>query len=167
MLKLSRNNQHIKLFGVPPNTLPLVIYIGIFCYWVLLHYNMSFKTIAGGFNGDFWWYGPRSEDRELKKTNLPKLSCGFKSHNQNSWENVDLTQGNSLQTILTGFSCWPDRKWMNFLMSTLAPTMNEGSIWLAWESELSGHKIKQNFVIKLHSCQHVCVKSTNHYVGNY
>ena len=33
------------MFGVPPNTLPLVIYIGIFCYWVLLHYNMSFKTL--------------------------------------------------------------------------------------------------------------------------
>ena len=29
MLKLSRNNQNIKMFGVPPNTLPLVIYIGI------------------------------------------------------------------------------------------------------------------------------------------
>ena len=27
------------MFGVPPNTLPLVIYIGMFCYWVLLHYN--------------------------------------------------------------------------------------------------------------------------------
>ena len=51
------------MFGVPPNTLPLVIYIGIFCYWVLLDYNMSFKTIAGGFNGAFWWYGPRSEDQ--------------------------------------------------------------------------------------------------------
>ena len=38
------------MFGVPPNTLPLVIYIGMFCYWVLLQYNMSFKTIAGGFN---------------------------------------------------------------------------------------------------------------------
>ena len=52
------------MFGVPPNTLPLVIYIGIFCYWVLLHYTMSFKTIAGGFNGAFWWYGPLSEDQE-------------------------------------------------------------------------------------------------------
>ena len=30
------------------------LYIGIFCYWVLLHYNMSFKTVAGGFNGAFW-----------------------------------------------------------------------------------------------------------------
>ena len=55
------------MFGVPPNTLPLVIYIGIFCYWVLLHYNMSFKTIAGGFNGALWWYGPLSEDREKFK----------------------------------------------------------------------------------------------------
>ena len=34
------------MFGVLPNTLPLVIYIEIFCYWVLLHYNMSLKTIA-------------------------------------------------------------------------------------------------------------------------
>ena len=25
---------------------------------------MSFKTIAGGFNRAFWWYGPLSEDRE-------------------------------------------------------------------------------------------------------
>ena len=52
------------MLGVTLNTLPLVIYIGIFCYWVLLHYNMSFKTIAGGFNGAFWLYGPLSEDRE-------------------------------------------------------------------------------------------------------
>ena len=42
------------MLGVPPNTLTLVIIcIGIFCYWVLVHYNMSFKTIAGGFNGAF------------------------------------------------------------------------------------------------------------------
>ena len=34
MLKLSRNNHNIKMLGVPPNTLPLVIYIGLFCYWV-------------------------------------------------------------------------------------------------------------------------------------
>ena len=25
---------------------------------------MSFKTIAGGINGAFWWYGSLSEDRE-------------------------------------------------------------------------------------------------------
>ena len=67
ILKLSRNNQNIELLGVPPNTLPLVIYIEIFCYWVLLHYNVSFKTIASGFNGAFWWYGPLSEDREKFK----------------------------------------------------------------------------------------------------
>ena len=46
------------MFGVPPNTLTLVIYIGMFGYWILLHYNMLFKTIAGGFNG------PLSEDQE-------------------------------------------------------------------------------------------------------
>ena len=42
MLKLSRNSQNIKMFGVPQNTRPLIIYIGM--------YNMSLKTIAGGFN---------------------------------------------------------------------------------------------------------------------
>ena len=25
----------------------------------------SFKTIAGGFNGAFWWYDPLSEDRDI------------------------------------------------------------------------------------------------------
>ena len=69
------------MFGVPPNTLPLVIYIGIFCYRVLLHYNMSFKTIAGGFNGAFWWYGPLSEDREnfkeIYQNYLVALSLGW------------------------------------------------------------------------------------------
>ena len=44
---------------------------------------MSFKTIAGGFNGAFWWYGPLSEDREKNLTNLPKLSCGFISARKN------------------------------------------------------------------------------------
>ena len=52
------------MFGVLPNTLPLVIYIGIVCYWVLVHYNMSFKTIVGGFTGAFWWYDQLSEDQE-------------------------------------------------------------------------------------------------------
>ena len=70
------------MLGVPPPPPPQHSAIGnihsdFCCYWVLLHYNMSFKTIAGGFNGAFWWYGPLSEDREFKKTNLPKLSCGY------------------------------------------------------------------------------------------
>ena len=70
--------KNIKMLGVSPNTLSLVSYIGIFCYWVLLHYNMSFKTIASGFNGAFWWYGPCTFWRLRKNlTNLPKLSCGF------------------------------------------------------------------------------------------
>ena len=75
---VKRKKKKKKKFGVPPNTLPLVLYIGIFCYWVLLHYNMSFKTIASGFNGAFWWYCPLSEDQEFLLTHLPKLSCGFK-----------------------------------------------------------------------------------------
>ena len=28
---------------------------------------MSFKTIAGGFNGAFWWYGPLSENLNFKQ----------------------------------------------------------------------------------------------------
>ena len=28
---------------------------------------MSFKTVAGGFNGAFWWCGPLSEDQEILK----------------------------------------------------------------------------------------------------
>ena len=52
------------MFGVPPNTLPVVMCIRIFCYWVLYHYNMSFKTIFGGVNGAFWWFGVLSEDQE-------------------------------------------------------------------------------------------------------
>ena len=56
------------MFGVPPNPLPLVIYIGIFCYWVLLHYNMSFKTIAGGLNGAFWTCPPSADQENVLKT---------------------------------------------------------------------------------------------------
>ena len=73
-----REITKISMFG--GDTLPLVIYIGIFCYWVLLHYNMSFKTIAGGFNGAFWWYGPLSEDREIfNKSTKPILWLKFSS----------------------------------------------------------------------------------------
>ena len=66
------------MFRVPPNTLPLVIYIGIFCYWVLLHYNMSFKKIAGGLLivlSDGMVHFLKIEEI---LTNLLKLSCGFK-----------------------------------------------------------------------------------------
>ena len=68
------------MLGVSPNTLPLawlVTYIGIFSFGVLVHYNMSFKTIAGGFNGAFWWYGPLSADREFVKQIYQNYrSCG-------------------------------------------------------------------------------------------
>ena len=51
------------MLGVPPNT-AIGNILGMFWYWILLHDNMSFKTIAGEFNGAFWWYGPLSEDQE-------------------------------------------------------------------------------------------------------
>ena len=72
-------NQNIKMFGVPPNTLPLVIYImdnlllGIItlqhvsqnnCQWVYWCLLMVWST--------FW------RSRKML-ANLPKLSCGFKS----------------------------------------------------------------------------------------
>ena len=59
------------MFGVPPNTLPLVIYKYMYREILLLgkkkklQYNMSVKTIAGRFNGAFWWYGPLSKDQEF------------------------------------------------------------------------------------------------------
>ena len=41
-----------------------ILHRDILLLGINLHYNMSFKTIAGGlnFNGAFWWYGPLSED---------------------------------------------------------------------------------------------------------
>ena len=59
------------MLGVPPPPEHSVIgnnykeYFAIGYPW--LHYSMSFKTIVGGFNGAFWWYGPLSEDREILK----------------------------------------------------------------------------------------------------
>ena len=64
MLLFSGNNQNINMFGVPPNTLPWVMYVMIICHWVILHYNMSFKTIAGRSDGVFWWFPALSEDQE-------------------------------------------------------------------------------------------------------
>ena len=53
------------MFGVPPEHSAIDnIQRDILLLGIVIHYNMSFKTIAGGFNGAFWWYGPLSEDRE-------------------------------------------------------------------------------------------------------
>ena len=66
--------------GGGEHSVPLVIYIGIFWYWILLHYNMSFKTTAGagGFNGtsDDMVHFLKTEIFFFK--DLPKLSCGIK-----------------------------------------------------------------------------------------
>ena len=52
------------MFGVPPNTLPLVnIHRDILLLGIITLKHVI-QTIAGGFNGAFWWYGPLSEDRE-------------------------------------------------------------------------------------------------------
>ena len=52
--------------------------IMIICHWAILHYNMSFKTIAGRSDGVFSWFAAFSEDQEKICMNSPKLSCGFK-----------------------------------------------------------------------------------------
>ena len=44
----------------------------------ILHYSMTFKTIAGRSDGGFWWFPALSEDQEKEMLNSPKLSCGFK-----------------------------------------------------------------------------------------
>ena len=49
----------------------------IICHEAILHYNMSFKTIAGRSDGVFWWFPALSEDQEKTLLNSPKLSCGF------------------------------------------------------------------------------------------
>ena len=69
MFKLSRNNQNIKMFGVPPNTLPLVIYIGYFhfvIFWVWLVYitTCHSKHLPVGLMV-LTEYGPLSEDRDF------------------------------------------------------------------------------------------------------
>ena len=49
MLKLSRNNQNIKMLGDPPPPEHSAnSNIGIFCYWVLLHYNTSLNQLPVG-----------------------------------------------------------------------------------------------------------------------
>ena len=53
------------------------MYIMIICHGAILHYNMSFKTIAGRSDGVFWWFPALSEDQAKKLLNSPKLSCGF------------------------------------------------------------------------------------------
>ena len=76
MLKLSRNNQNIRMFGGTPNTLPLVIHTDIlFLVYTLQHViqNNCWWVLP-------WWYGPLSKVKiEKILTNLPKLSCGFKA----------------------------------------------------------------------------------------
>ena len=50
----------------------------IICHGAILHYNMSFKTIAGRSDGVFWWFLALSEDQIVFLSNSPKLSSGFK-----------------------------------------------------------------------------------------
>ena len=40
------------------------MYIMTICHWAILHYNVSFQTIAGRSNTVFWWFNALSEDQE-------------------------------------------------------------------------------------------------------
>ena len=53
------------------------MYIMIICHWAILHYNMSFQTIAGRSDGvfdDFLYF----LKIKIFLSNSPNLSCGFK-----------------------------------------------------------------------------------------
>ena len=78
MVQFSGNNQNIKMFGVPPNTLPFVVYIMIICHWAIcIQYVMPNNCRKVWWC--FWWVPALSENQEKKLSNSPKLSCGFKT----------------------------------------------------------------------------------------
>ena len=60
-----------KVQNPAPNTLLQVMYIMIICHWAILHYNMSFKTIALRSDGVFGWFPALSEE----STNAFLLNC--------------------------------------------------------------------------------------------
>ena len=76
MLPFSENNQNIKMFGVPPKTLPQVTctYIMIICHWAILHYNMSLKKLQEGlmvfFNDSLHFLKIKKKIVEFTKTIL-------------------------------------------------------------------------------------------------
>ena len=76
MIKFSRNNLKYQIFGVPPNTLPMVMYThGYFATWYycirtfhLKQFSVGLMVLSDGLT--FW----RSR---IFLSNQPKLSCGF------------------------------------------------------------------------------------------
>ena len=54
------------------------MYIMIICHWAILHYNISFKTIAGRYDGVFFIYLISCTFLKIRDlSNSTKLSCGF------------------------------------------------------------------------------------------
>ena len=90
MLPFSRNNQNIKMFGVPPEHFAIG-YVHVhndnlpLGNIALQIYNMSFQTIAGRSDGVFWWFPALSIDQE-NLSNSPKLSCGFNNNAVNNYQ---------------------------------------------------------------------------------
>ena len=52
------------MFGVPLNTLPLVMCIGLLVIGYYYIASCHSEQLPVGLNYAFWWYGPLSEDQE-------------------------------------------------------------------------------------------------------
>ena len=81
MLPFSGNNQNIKYVRSPPEHFAIgySMYIMIICHhWAMLHYNMSFQTIAVQVWRGFLMISCTFWRSRKNLSNSPKLSCGFK-----------------------------------------------------------------------------------------
>ena len=61
----------------------------IICHWAILHYNMSFKTIAGRSGGVFWWFPALSIHQEkfcrIHQNYLVALKSNLKTSISQIW----------------------------------------------------------------------------------
>ena len=81
MLQFSGNIQNINIFGVPPNTLPYVMYIMIICLGQYCIRICNSKQLQEGLR--LWWCFLMISctfwrSRIFFPSNSPKLSCGLK-----------------------------------------------------------------------------------------
>ena len=79
------------------------MYIMIICHCAILHYHMSFKTIAWMSGGVFWWFPALSEDQEkicwIHQNYLVALICFLLQleSDQNSQQNSTTSSGGGWQ----------------------------------------------------------------------
>ena len=66
MITFSRNSLKYQNVRTPPeHTANGNVHTDILLLGIIALEYMSFKTIFGGFNGAFWWFGVLSEDQEF------------------------------------------------------------------------------------------------------